>query len=328
MKKAEYLTPVVTIFDRVGNIDQRGNEMVYDFLIKGGVDGIVVMGSTGEFFAMSMEQKKRLIDIAVPYIKGRVKCMIGTGCMSVRDTVELSNYACDAGADAVMIVCPFYFPLSDEDIEAYYDTILPQIRGNVFIYNYPGATGDDVTPEITLRLLHKHKNLVGYKDTIELFSHTRKLIEVTKEEYPDFIIYSGYDENLVHIMLSGGNGCIGGLSNFAPKLCSEWCRAINEKNWEYMFDCQEKINGLMYIYSSKTPFPQIAKKALNLQGVPVSEYCMHFSQRPPTVKKLQAFIDGIDLENLMKKNTKAQPAKKAGPFIAAMNEPAYISFYI
>ena len=62
MKKAEYLTPVVTIFDRVGNIDQRGNEMVYDFLIKGGVDGIVVMGSTGEFFAMSMEQKKRLID--------------------------------------------------------------------------------------------------------------------------------------------------------------------------------------------------------------------------------------------------------------------------
>ena len=72
MKKAEYLTPVVTIFDRVGNIDQKGNEMVYDFLIKGGVDGIVVMGSTGEFFAMSMEQKKRLIDIAVPYIKGKV----------------------------------------------------------------------------------------------------------------------------------------------------------------------------------------------------------------------------------------------------------------
>ena len=211
MKKAEYLTPVVTIFDRVGNIDQKGNEMVYDFLIKGGVDGIVVMGSTGEFFAMSMEQKKRLIDIAVPYIKGKVKCMIGTGCMSVRDTVELSNYACDAGADAVMIVCPYYFPLSAEDIEAYYDTVLPQIRGKVFIYNYPGATGDDVTPEITLNLLRKHKNLVGYKDTIELFSHTRKLIEVTKEEFPDFIVYSGYDENLVHIMLSGGNG-IGGLS--------------------------------------------------------------------------------------------------------------------
>ena len=166
-----------------------------------------------------------------------------------------------------------------------------------------------MTPEITLNLLRKHKNLVGYKDTIELFSHTRKLIEVTKEEFPDFIVYSGYDENLVHIMLSGGNGCIGGLSNFAPKLCSEWCRAINEKNWEYMFDCQEKVNGLMYIYSSKTPFPQVAKKALNLQGVPVSEYCMHFSKRPPTVKKLQAFIDGIDLDNLMKRNNK-QAVKK------------------
>ena len=76
-----------------------------------------------------------------------------------------------------------------------------------------------------------------------------------------------------------------------------------------MFDCQEKVNGLMYIYSSKTPFPQVAKKALNLQGVPVSEYCMHFSKRPPTVKKLQAFIDGIDLENLMKRNNK-QAVKK------------------
>ena len=115
MKKANFLTPVVTAFDANGNLDVQANKNVWDHLIKGGVDGLVIMGSTGEFFSMTTEQKKELIKLVVEHVNKRTKVYIGTSCMTVEDTVELSNFAIEAGADAVMIISPYYFALSDEN---------------------------------------------------------------------------------------------------------------------------------------------------------------------------------------------------------------------
>ena len=116
MKKAMFLTPVVTAFNKEGKLDAQANRNVWEHLIKGGIDGIVIMGSTGEFFSMSMEAKKELIDLATDYINKRVKLYIGTSCMTIEETVELSNYALEKGADAVMIIGPYYFSLSPESI--------------------------------------------------------------------------------------------------------------------------------------------------------------------------------------------------------------------
>ena len=104
MKKANFLTPVVTIFDEKGNLDIKGNQNVWEHLIKGGVDGLVIMGSTGEFFSMTTEQKKELINAVIEYVNKRVKVYIGTSCMRVEDTIELSNFAIEAGADAVILL--------------------------------------------------------------------------------------------------------------------------------------------------------------------------------------------------------------------------------
>ena len=119
----KWLTPVVTAFDKNGNLDYKSNGNIYDFLIDGGVDGIVLLGSTGEFFSMSMDQKKDLIKFAVKYINKRTKVIIGSSCMTPDDTIELSNFAYDVGADAVMIISPYYFALSRESIELYYDKV-------------------------------------------------------------------------------------------------------------------------------------------------------------------------------------------------------------
>ena len=116
MKKANFLTPVVTAFDANGNLDVQANKNVWDHLIKGGVDGLVIMGSTGEFFSMTTEQKKELIKLVVEYVNKRTKVYIGTSCMTVEDTVELSNFALETGADAVMIISPYYFALSNESV--------------------------------------------------------------------------------------------------------------------------------------------------------------------------------------------------------------------
>lgn len=270
--KANWMTPVVTAFDEKGNIDHQANKNIYDYLIEGGMDGIVVMGSTGEFFSMTTKQKKELIQLAVEYIDKRTRVIIGTGGMSVDETIELSNYAYDMGAEAVMVVSPYYFSLSRESIELFYDKVAEGTKANIYIYNFPDRTGYDITPEITLNLARKHKNIVGYKDTVTEMGHTRALINLVCKEFPEFEVYSGFDENFAHNVLSGGAGVIGGLSNFAPKVCAKWVKAYNEQDLEKMSEMQKVLNEMMAFYDIGNPFIPIVKKAMKLRGIEMEEY--------------------------------------------------------
>lgn len=271
--KAKFLTPVVTAFDKDGNLDHQANKNIYDHLIAGGVDGIVVMGSTGEFFTMPMKQKKELIKLAVEYINKRTDVFIGTSCMSHYETIELSNYAHELGADAVMVISPYYFTLSEESIELFYDRVAEGTKANIYLYNFPDRTGYDLSPEVTLNLARKHKNIIGYKDTVTAMDHTRILIDVMKVEFPDFQVYSGFDENFAHNILCGGSGCIGGLSNLAPEVCSSWVKAINSKDFDKVADIQKCINALMGLYDIGTPFIPIIKKAMMIRGIEMQDFC-------------------------------------------------------
>ncbi|MGG6309274.1 dihydrodipicolinate synthase family protein [Paenibacillus macerans] len=296
MKKAQFLTPVVTAFDAEGRLDRQANASIYDFLIDGGVDGLVVMGSTGEFFAMTDAQKKELIDLAVGHVNHRTKVYIGTACMTVEDTIQLSNYAIDAGADGVMIVSPYYFALSEESIESYYDQVAEAVKGDIYLYNFPARTVHDLSSEVTLRLLRKHKNIKGYKDTVTEMAHTRKLIQTVQNEFPDFIIYSGFDENFAHNVLSGGNGCIGGLSNVYPEVFSAWVKAVNANDLPKVAAIQQIVDKMMGLYDIGTPFIPITKKAMMLRGVPLQGYCSEplIQPDPKQTESIQALLEEID----------------------------------
>lgn len=274
MKKAHYLTPVVTAFDAEGRLDRQANQAIYDFLIEGGVDGLVVMGSTGEFFAMPDAQKKELIDLAVRHVNGRTKVYIGTACMTVEDTIQLSNYALAAGADGVMVVSPYYFSLSDASVEAYFDYVAEAVQGDIYLYNFPARTVHDLSPQVTLNLLRKHSNIKGFKDTVTEMAHTRQLIQTVSREFPEFIIYSGFDENFAHNMLSGGSGCIGGLSNVYPRLFKQWVDAVNAGDMEQVAVIQQVVDKMMAIYAIGTPFIPVVKKAMMLRGLPLQGHCL------------------------------------------------------
>lgn len=271
--QGKWLTPVVTAFDNKGNIDYQANGNIYDFLIEGGVDGIVILGSTGEFFSMSIEQKKSLINFAVNYINKRTKVIIGSSCMRVDDTIDLSNFAYDVGADAVMIISPYYFSLSRESIELYYDKVANGCKLPIYLYNFPDRTGYDLTPDIILSLSQKHKNIIGCKDTVSQMGHTREIIEIMRKENPEFEVYSGYDENFAHNILSGGAGCIGGISNFAPEICSEAIIAVNSGDFNKVEHIQKMINKIMKIYDIGKPFIPIVKRAMMLRKIEMQDYC-------------------------------------------------------
>lgn len=296
MKKAMFLTPVVTAFDKQGKVDTQGNINIWEHLMKGGIDGIVLMGSTGEFFSISMEEKKKLIDLATKYIDKRVKLYVGTGCMTIEETVELSNYALEKGADAVMIIGPYYFSLSPESIEYYFDRVAEQVKGDIYLYNFPDRTGYDLTAEITLNLLRKNKNIVGFKDTVSEMGHTRRLLATVRDEFSDFVVLSGYDENLVHVMLSGGNGCIGGLSNLYPELFAKWVEAINKKDMEEINRLQKIVDKMMKIYEIGVPFIPIVKRAMVLRGIEFNDYSIKpfleaNEKQDKEIKKIMEYVE-------------------------------------
>jgi len=237
-------------------------------------------------------------------VNGRTKVYIGTACMTVEATIQLSNYALTAGADGVMIVSPYYFSLSDASVEAYFDQVAEAVQGNIYLYNFPARTVHDLSPQVTLNLLRKHSNIKGFKDTVTEMAHTRQLLKTVGEEFPDFIIYSGFDENFAHNMLSGGSGCIGGLSNVYPRLFKQWVDAVNEGKLERVALIQQVVDKLMDLYNINTPFIPVMKKAMMLRGLPLQGHCLQPLLQPDeeqtqAIRTLLAETDTLMVELLL-----------------------------
>lgn len=271
--KVNFYTPVVTAFEENGALDMQGNKNIYEHLIKGGIGGLLILGSSGEFYALSVKQKKSLIDMALPYINKRAKVFFGTACGSMEETIELSNYALSAGADGVMLISPYYFTIDTQAIEAFYDEAAENINGPLYIYNFPDRTGYDVDPKTVLRLLRRHKNIVGLKDSVAKMGHTREMITTICGEFPDFEVYCGFDENLLHNAACGGAGCIGAISNVYPELMVKWQDAVNSRDWNAAIALQKKTDRLMELYDINPFFISVLKKAMILRGVQINNYC-------------------------------------------------------
>ena len=267
---ASYLTPAITLFHADGSLDLESQKKLYENLIEQGIDGILVEGSSSEFFAMNMEQRRAMAKFAIDTIAHRVKLIVGTSSMVAEEIISFSNYCLEQGADAVMILPPYYFHFDDEALLQYYDHLAREINGPIYIYNFPDNTGYTIAPKTVVKLAKLHSNIVGMKDTISGMDHTRELIKTVKFELPEFEIYSGFDDNFAHNVLSGGNGCIGALSNVVPEVCTAWVRAFRENDLQGIANGQKVIDHLMDLYAVRSPFLPVLKEALKLRGIAAS----------------------------------------------------------
>ena len=246
---------------------EKSQAHLYDFLIEKGTDGLLVEGSSSEFFAMTMEQRRAAAQFAIEYVDHRVKVIVGTSSMVASEIVKLSRFCLERGADAVMILPPYYFHFGDEALLQYYGALAKQINGPIYIYNFPDNTGYTISPRVVLELAKTYPNIIGIKDTTTGMDHTRELIKEVKSSRPDFEIYSGLDDNLAHNILAGGDGGISALCNVAPEVFSKWVRAAREEDLPGMAACQQTVDRLMDLYQIRSPFLPVFKKALQLRGV-------------------------------------------------------------
>lgn len=264
---AAYIAPAITLFRQDGSIDFESQEKLFDNLIEKGIDGILVQGSSSEFFAMSMDQRRKMAEFAIEKVNHRVKLIIGTSSMVADEMIDFSNSCLDAGADAVMLLPPYYFHFGPEELLHYYDHLANQIHGDIYIYNYPGGTGYTIPPETVLQLTKLHSNIVGIKDTVLSMDHTRELIKVVKSQVPSFEVYSGFDDNFAHNVLAGGNGCIAALSNVVPEICAAWARAFRENDLEGIVKGQRTIDRMMDLYAIRSQFLPVMKEAARMRGL-------------------------------------------------------------
>ncbi len=269
--QTKFLCPMVSVFDNEGKYDYEANDKIIENLIKNEIDGIVLFGSSGEFFAFSTDEKKKIIEHTYNKINNRVEFIVGTGSMSIDETIELSKYCEDIGVKDIMVISPYYFSLSDESIYDFYKKMAQSISINIYLYNFPDRTGYNIDSEVVLRLLAEFKNIVGYKDSSSDHTHIKSIITEVKSKFPEFIVYTGAEDLFLFSSFIGGNGSIGALSNVAPEICSFISKAFNNKDFENAMIGQRKLSKLTELYSIDKPFISVFKKAMILRGMELTD---------------------------------------------------------
>lgn len=263
------ITPVVTIFDKSGGIDIEGNKKVIDFLIEGGVDGILVLGSTGEFTNMTMEQRKELFSLYSDYNNGRVDLYAGTGCLEVSNTIELTNYTNKLDYKGAMIIGPYYYGLDQDKVFKYYDKVAKSVEGNIYLYNYPDRSGHTLEPDTVKKIVEANDNVVGMKDSVSEPGHFNNIIIEVDDE--NFEMYAGFDDQFLYNLAAGGNGGISALSNIVPEIWSSLVKAYRNKDFDRTFKLANIIHGLMPIYGLDSNSALVIKKLMNYRGLDLNE---------------------------------------------------------
>lgn len=262
--------PVPTIVDKHGDLDKKGMAKLLDHLINNEADGVLILGSGGEFCHMPPKLRFEVAEFAVKHIKQRIAVMIGISSPSTKETIEYGQHAAQIGADAVLVVNPYYALLNSEAIYHHYKTVAENIAIPTLLYNFLSLTGQDIGIDVITRLAKDVPNIIGLKDTIDNISHTREVINQVHAFRPDFIIFSGFDEYMLDTLILGGHGGIPATFNFAPKITKGIYQAFIQKDYETAFTLQRQLAKLMPIYAIETPFFAVIKQAIKLTGIDIS----------------------------------------------------------
>lgn len=264
----EIIVPVVTVFDENEKPNFEENKKVIDFLVNGGVDGILVLGSTGEFTVLDYEDKLQFAKDYYAYTNGRVDLYFGSNCPSFEDTVKLSNEAIKIGYKGVMVIGPYYFGTDDEKMFIYYNELAKKVDGDIYIYNFPARSGYSISGEAYAKLVNENNNIVGLKDSVMDPLHTNRLLRSTKGKNTK--VYSGFDDQFLYNLTTGGAGCIGALANLVPDLWADLIKATKDKNFDKVYELSTLIHKLMPLYDLDSNFSHLFKRLMGVRGVDIS----------------------------------------------------------
>jgi 4-hydroxy-tetrahydrodipicolinate synthase len=246
------LVAIVTPMHADGTLDLASLRSLIDFHIDQGTDGIVIVGTTGESPTVDFDEHCLLIRTTVEQAAGRLPIIAGTGANCTREAIELTQQAKQAGADACLLVAPYYNKPMQEGLYQHFKAIAEAVDIPQILYNVPGRTGCDIANDTTLRLAAV-PNIVGIKDAT---GNIERGTDLLRRAPADFAVYSGDDASSLALMLLGGHGTISVTANVAPKLMHEMCAAAFAGNLALARDINRKLFPLhQKLFIEANPIP-------------------------------------------------------------------------
>ena len=238
---------------RDGKVDEAAFRKIIEWHIREGSDGVVPVGTTGESPTLSHDEHKLVVEIAVDTVAGRIPVIAGTGSNSTDEAIELTRHAEAAGADAALIVVPYYNKPTQDGLYAHFKAVAGAVRLPIFIYNVPSRSVANIALETVDRLARDCPNIVGIKDATADLTRPSRQRAMTGAE---FIQLSGEDGTALGFNAHGGTGCISVTANVAPRLCAEFQAATLKGDYATALRLQDRLMPLhtaLFVETSPAP---------------------------------------------------------------------------
>ncbi|TDI90421.1 MAG: 4-hydroxy-tetrahydrodipicolinate synthase [Candidatus Dadabacteria bacterium] len=270
------MVAIVTPF-RNGKIDEKALKDLIEFQIENGTHGIVPCGTTGESPTLSHEEHEYVIELTVNAVAKRVPVIAGTGSNSTKEAIRLTRFAKEIGADATLLVVPYYNKPTQEGLYLHFKQIATQVNIPIILYNIPGRTGVNMTPETIARLAGDFKNIIGVKEATGSIPQASKILHLCAK---DFLLLSGEDSINLPLLAIGGRGFITVTANIAPKDVADLYNHFNNGEFEKARDLHYKLlplNEALFIETNPIP----VKAALSMMDKIKYEYRLPLSEMTP-----------------------------------------------
>ncbi|MGN0354927.1 MAG: 4-hydroxy-tetrahydrodipicolinate synthase [Muricoprocola sp.] len=257
--------------------------------ISAGVDAVFCLGTNGEFYILDMDEKIRVMEIFVDEVRGRVPVYAGTGCISTKDTISLSQKAEEIGVDVLSVITPYFAALNQEELYRHYASLAESVNLPIVMYNIPARTGASIAPATAGKLASAYKNIAGIKDSSGNFNNILQYIDAT--DASSFSVLSGNDALILWTLLAGGKGGITAIANILPSVMVSIYQNYLKGDLEAAKRAQSSIAPIRDCFKYGNP-NSIVKCATNLIGQPVGPCRAPFGMVSEEAK--QAIINTID----------------------------------
>ncbi|AGA80689.1 dihydrodipicolinate synthase family protein [Echinicola vietnamensis] len=263
------IPPMVTPMDTNGEVDIQGVEKLVEHLISGGVHGVFILGTTGEFSSLDIAQKKELIAATCKFVDGRIPVLVGVTDVCLKGSIALSKFAERSGAYAVVAAPPYYMGIDQEELCHFYGQLADSIPLPLFLYNMPSHTKVSIDVQ-TAVALSKHKNIIGLKDSSANGSYFQSLRYYFNDQ-PDFVLMVGPEEMLAETVLMGGYGGVCGGANLFPRLYVKLYQAAMAHDIDEIIRLQKLVMTIsqnIYRHGGyKSSYLKGLKTALSFSGI-------------------------------------------------------------
>ncbi|MFD1670900.1 4-hydroxy-tetrahydrodipicolinate synthase [Agrilactobacillus yilanensis] len=284
------IAAMVTPLDENEQVNETELRNQVDRQINAGVNGVFTLGTNGEAYILSHEEKLNVMKIVIDQAANRVPVYVGTGCVSTAETIQLSLEAQEAGADALSIITPSFAAASQEELYRHYAAIDAAVDVPILLYNIPARTGNALKPQTVSRLADL-KHIIGVKDSSGNFDNILQYIELTRDR--DFKVISGNDALILWTLQAGGTGGITAVANVLPTIMVSIYQRWLKGDFKGAQAAQDSIRPLRNLFSLGNP-NTITKVATNIIGYPVGSTRAPFNYLAPEAKtKIEATLHEV-----------------------------------